>query len=359
MTGATIFVPCVGQGDNIGDVILRRQLLTWLRPLGQLHVYVGGVPDGFIEALDIRPDEKVYRSFSRFYSAALRSEGSGRPVYVFKPGEVQLTLAGMKEHVSVLPIAALTRLRGGAVARIGAGTRDYAPIPRALMWPSNRLSQLTYWRDGGTSGYLGGHVMPDLAFGEGATSFDGVRDSVTVSMRGDRPMPSNEWVRGLRSFATDRGFRLVVVTQVEVDRERSGAIAQLLDAELVDWAGESHAEQEARVRLEYRRSAVTVSDRMHVLIAALTEGASPIGLLVNKVDKIERHFAAAGMSGVGIASADFSAARIEESLERALANRDEVLDRLAGAREELEEVRVKLEELILGTAARPLVVTDR
>ncbi|MET1017307.1 MAG: hypothetical protein ABWX76_10845, partial [Leifsonia flava] len=58
-----IFVPGVGQYDNIGDIILRRQLIAWLKPLGRLHVYVGASPEGYAESLGVGTDDVVYRSF--------------------------------------------------------------------------------------------------------------------------------------------------------------------------------------------------------------------------------------------------------------------------------------------------------
>ncbi|WP_203230891.1 hypothetical protein, partial [Agromyces humi] len=35
----------IGELLDASDIILRRQLIEWLRPLGRLHVYVGPSPD--------------------------------------------------------------------------------------------------------------------------------------------------------------------------------------------------------------------------------------------------------------------------------------------------------------------------
>ena len=357
MSQAQIFVPGVGQYENIGDIILRRQLIEWLRPLGRLHVYVGPSPDGYATALGVGDDAVVYRSFGTWYRAGLRSAARGDGSYVFKPGEIQLTLVGMKEHLSMLPMAGLMRARGGRVARIGAGSRNFAPLPRLLITPSIMLSQLTAWRDVKTVEYLGrGELMPDLAFAEGPEDFDhpGERDTIVVSMRVDRPLPTAEWISGIRSFADANGLRIVVATQVLPDSPRSIWLADRLGAELQDWDGADHEGQELALRETYRRTALAISDRMHVLIAAYTEGAVPIALLVDRSDKIDRHFQAAGIRDVSVATDGMDAASIEERLGDVLARRAEMMAALTAAKSDLESVRGELAQLLTGHRASPV-----
>jgi len=341
-----IFVPGIGQFDNIGDIILRRQLLAWLRPLGELHIYVGDSPSGYDEALGSLPVDTVYRSFTSWYREAMRSALHGEAAYVCKPGEIQLTVKGMKEHISVLPLLAVIRRRGGVVARVGAGARNFAGLPRLLMRPSIALSDLVLWRDAATADYLGGEVMPDLAFDDAGTDLSGERDTLAVSLRSDRRMPPVEWIDGVQSFARDRDLRLIVVTQVLRDRERSRSLAHALGAELVDWDGRDHATQEKALRSEYRRSALVLSDRLHVLIAAATEGATPLALLPQYSDKIERHFSAAGISDVAIDSRGFQTADIVAALDAAVSRGPASLD---AAREGLSAARSRVAAL-LGSA---------
>lgn len=345
-----IFVPGVGQYDNLGDIILRRELIAWLRPLGRLHVYVGPSPAGYAESLGIGPDDVVYRSFSAWYRAALAEAWAHRAHYAFKPGEIQLTLVGMKEHVSMLPLLLVVRARGGRVARVGSGARNFAPLPRLLILPSIALSHLTVWRDRRTAEYLGrGTVMPDLAFagGSAAPELGGPdRDVVVVSMRGDRPEPTAEWVDGVRAYAARAGHRLVVATQVLSDRERSGSLASRLGAELLDWDGTDHGEQEERLRALYRRTSLAVSDRLHVLITAVTEGALPLALLVDGSEKIDRHFAAAGMPGVAVRTGGLTADEVADSMAAAAGRAAERTAELAAARSALAAVREDLEALL-------------
>ncbi|MFC9918989.1 polysaccharide pyruvyl transferase family protein [Agromyces binzhouensis] len=343
-----IFVPGVGQYDNLGDIILRRQLIEWLKPLGRLHVYIGNAPPGYGPGLGLRSDDALYRSFPQWYVAGVRSALRGNTSYVFKPGEIQLTLVGMKEHLGMLPMLALVRAGGGTVARVGAGSRNFSRLPASLMRPSIALSDLTVWRDGRTAGYLRGRVMPDLAFGEGGvddTDASPTRDRLVVSMRSDRALPGEEWIDAVRTFAARRGLRITVVTQVLRDRERSRQLGRLLGGSVLDWDGTDHSAQEQRLRGAYRETVLAVSDRLHVLVTAFTEGAVPIALLVDRSDKIERHFRAAGIEGIGVPSEGLSRERLDALLERAVGRRDDLQSALVDARTALRLVRADLERL--------------
>ena len=354
-----IYVPARGQYDNIGDILLRRQLLDWLRASGPLHVYVGEAPDGYAEGLGLTPDDVQYRSFRRWYAAALASAARGRASYVFKPGEIQLTLIGMKEHLAMLPVLALVRARHGRVARVGVGSRNFAPLPRALMGPSIALSNVSLWRDAATAGYLGqGGIMPDLAFASVSDLPDEVRDVLVVSMRSDLDYPSPAWLAGVRAIAADNGLDIWCVTQVVRDDEKCGQLAADLGGEALRWNGTGHDDQEQRLRALYRRAAVAVSDRLHVLVGALTEGAVPAALLVSansdaaKSDKIARHFAAAGLHDVSIASAGLTADEIAARLQNLLGRREAILAGLAEAQQELQTVRRLLDQVLTSESVR-------
>lgn len=363
MTQRDIFAVGRGQYENIGDIILRRPLLDWAREAGSLHVYVGNSPDGYDEGLGIRPEDTVYRSFRAWYTALCRSAWAGTAHSIYKPGEIQLTLVGMKEHVAMLPAAALVRLRGGTVSRIGVGARNFAPIPRALMWPSNALSSYTRWRDDRTAEYLGfGPAMPDLGYGGGmdddalAATLDPAsanRDLLVVSLRDDtevapRPYPDAAWLDGIRKAATALDLRLCVVTQVSVDDPRTRRLADDLGgAEVVGWSQMTdHGPQEERLREVYRRTAVAASDRLHVIIAALTEGAAPVGLQLDDSDKISRHFSTIGIQDIAVNSTGLSEDDLAARIVAIAGRRQEVVEKLLTARARLHAVRRELHATI-------------
>lgn len=341
-----IFVPAVGQYDNIGDIILRRPLLDALREHGTLHVYLGDYPQGYRESLRLSADDVVYRSFWSWYRAVMRAAARGNAHYVFKPGEIQLTVRGMKEHVGMLPALALVRMRGGRVVRAGSGARNFAPLPRALMRPSIALSQIVVWRDRETASYLGGDVMPDWGFAEGSAGHSGSRELFVVSMRGDRPTPDAAWIKGMRLVAAARNLQIVVVTQVGRDSARTRELASALEARTVDWDGVDHAAQEERLRELYRQAAIVASDRLHVLIAAVTEGAAVVAPLPSAATKIDRHFESADFAPVSVVTASLTAEQIQLAVDRVLASARP--ESLTSARASLAEVADRLSRLLRG-----------
>ncbi|WP_133241766.1 glycosyltransferase family 4 protein [Microbacterium sp. Gd 4-13] len=358
-----IFAVGRGQYENIGDVLLRRPLLDWVREAGRLHVYVGHSPDGYDAGLGLRSDDVVYRSFARWYLALLRAAVAGRADSVYKPGEVQLTLIGMKEHVVMLPAVALVRARGGRVARIGAGARNFARLPRAIMWPSSALSNYTRWRDDHTARYLGfGSSMPDLGYSDGlsddllrasAVAPSDDRDLLVVSLREDdevapRPYPDSAWIEGIREAAKRLGLRIAVATQVSVDDERTRRLAVDLDAhEIVDWpvlAG--HLDQEQRLRALYRRARIVASDRLHVIIAGYTEGAVPVGLQLDDSLKISRHFDTIGVHDISINTIGLSPSELAMRIVMVDERRADILEALPHARTRLLGVKEDLHRLL-------------
>ena len=357
-----IFAPGVGQYDNIGDIILRRQLLDWVRPLGRMHVYIGRAPDGYAGGLRLVAGDILYESFGAWYLAGLRSALLGRARYVFKPGEIQLTVVGMKEHVGMLPLLALIRLRGGRSVRVGVGARNFAPLPRLLMRPSIALSAFTAWRDQRTTDYLGGVTMPDLAFGEGEADPASVtteRDTVVVEMRSDRPYPSPAWISAVRDVAAAHGWRIVAVTQVLRDSERTRELAKDLGGEVLDWDGRGHAAQEERLREEYERCAVAVSDRLHVLVSAYTEGAVPVAPLSDDSDKIRRHFDEAGVTAVAFPSAGKSSDQLAAAIEAVIARREPIMAALPATRARLADIRHRMiDALAVPSGEKPRTLTS-
>lgn len=355
-----IFVPGVGQHENIGDIILRRQLLRRLRDHGHLHIYVGSSTDDYDQALGISDTDRLYRSFRRWYAAALRQAALGKATYVFKPGEIQLTLPGMKEHLAMLPVVALARMRGKPVIRVGTGSRNFAAVPRFLLRPSISLSTMTRWRDTRTAAYLSGRTMPDLAFAEGSPrprDDRSDRDTIVVSMRSDRATTPQLWVDAVRALAERHQLRIVAISQVIRDNPKTAELAHRLGADALLWDGGRHGDREALLRAEYQRSVLTVSDRLHVLIAAFTEGSVPAALLTDGSDKIARHFAAAGISGIALTlTSEASSGDVTDWLDAVTQRRDELLDKLDRARHQIDQVFDEVHTQFSGRLeTRPLI----
>lgn len=346
-----IFVPLVGQHENIGDVVLRRELVEWLAPEGRMHVYAGSSTDSYDEALELPRDAVVYRSISAWASALTRELiRSSEVAYVYKPGEIQLTVRGLKEHIGLLPLVAVTRMRGGVVLRIGAGARNFGAFPAIVVRSMARLAQFTAWRDTRTTEALGGLLMPDLGFGQiGRSRESGTpRTRLTVTMRGDRATPSPVWRTAVRMAAEGLGLKLTVITQVERDETLSQELADEWGCDYIPWLSRNHASQEAELRRIFRESELVVSDRLHALIIAVTEGAAVASVADSPSDKVQRHFDAAGIPIEIFDSAAQSADDILAGLSRATASGPAQQLGLSAALQRLRDMREAVVSAIRG-----------
>jgi hypothetical protein len=297
----------LGQFDNIGDVILRRQLATRLAGAGEIRALVGSAPESFVEALQLPAHAVLYRNVGAWYRRAL-FDRSRHVCYFFKPGEVRLAVRGLKEHLGALPLLATVRARGGSVVNVGVGVRGDSRTATALAYPAVKLANRSYWRDPQTQRIFGlGSIMPDLAFSEGLdldsdVESYGAGKHVVVSIRGDRRPLSDDEVIALRTFAGRHSCDLIVAPQVRRDGSASEALANRLGARYLPWTSQSHVAREGELRRLYRDATLVVSNRLHVLIAALTEDASVALLGADQDDKIVRHLSASGIARLPLAT---------------------------------------------------------
>lgn len=303
------FVLATGQDDNIGDVVLRRRMLRATAPFGKRHVFIHKASPGFIEGLALDPGDELYTQFGRWFDAATREACREAITLVHNAGELVLNAPAARKQAALGALGSLVRARGGVVIRTGAGLRQY-DLMATLLNVTTRIDSVTLWRDPDTKAWVGrGEAMPDWAFGERSSSGTTLgsdpgaagRRYIAITMRGDRAAPDDVWVATVKRLAAARNADLVVLVQVRRDRAMCRALADRLDADLLDWPDErSHLEQEGLIRSVYRASLCVVSDRLHGLVIALTEGALPLGLLNHDDRKIARHFGAAGIAKVSV-----------------------------------------------------------
>lgn len=346
-----IFVPGRGQYENIGDIILRRPLIDWMRANGTVHVYVGNSPEAYDKALGLTDQDKVYHSFLSWYLNGVWHAIRFDAHYIFKPGEIQLSFTGLKEHVAMLPLLALVRLGNGKVIRIGSGARNFSFIPKLFMMPSIWLSNLIMWRDPITTRYMGsGETMPDLAFVEGTNDAEHLplkeRNVLVVSVRGDREHPSDEWLEAIKLYSVKHSLKVVVVTQVYRDSNLSVTLSHKLGADIVDWDGENHDLQEEKLRKLYEHTHTAVSDRLHVLITAYTHGALPVGMLSYSSDKVKRHFDAVGVQNICIFTKGMNKDSIFSAMQEILKNRSMILSALSATRQKLQDIKKQISAIL-------------
>jgi polysaccharide pyruvyl transferase WcaK-like protein len=302
-SGPLVFVWATGQLDNIGDSLLRRPYIQALSGLGPTCIWIKDADRAFLSGMAVDESGDVERSYRRWYGRAFAAAVRGRAIIAVNAGEVPVSRSGALRLASLGLLGAIARMRRGALLWLGVGvppTRSWLGIPYRL---TARFATHVWARDPDTHSFLkGSDLVPDWAFSLGTDSRDWStdgRDVLSVTLRGDRPSPPEEWFTWLRQQASEGGLELVFVSQVGRDNERAAHLAREHDGFAVLFDSGDHAAQEAVVRDLYRRSRFLVGDRLHGLIVAASEGAIPVGWVPTSRGKIRRHFLPVRMDWVG------------------------------------------------------------
>jgi len=350
------FVVATGAYGNIGDAIIRRQVVHWFDDTGDVewHVYVGNAPEDWITQLRLPSVATIYRASDRWRWLHRLSFGRGRRALVLDPGEVPLAIRDLPSEIALLLVSIILTLRGEVMVRPPRGLGRTSRLGVSIHRASVRLSTLTYWRDPKSREIIGaGDLVPDTAFA--IPSFPSNpwedRDLLVVSYRGARAMPSPTAIRNLQDLARNLGLKVALVSQVEQDISRNAQLISHFDddvrCDMAPWLGGNGPEQEDLLVATYRRAKVVVSDRLHVLIIASLAGAVPIEYVENPRPKISTTFSGIGVEGVSLDASDIGSHDLLNAVLVSIANRAELRSKLDAARTqlsvEIERIRLALE----------------
>ncbi|MBD8518355.1 polysaccharide pyruvyl transferase family protein [Plantibacter sp. CFBP 8804] len=316
-----MFVSATGQDDNIGDSVLRRAHLDFLRSFGSLHVLVGANSQDYISGLGLSAEDVQYSSPAGWRRSAAMSMLRRRTALAFNCGEIRLDSAYLKTYLGHLPLVLLSRLHGGYSLHLGYGVRQSAYRWRRTIGMMLRLTRLSSWRDSSSARLMRvGSVTPDWAFstGQSAQQLDkgrlNSRNYLSLSMRGDRDFPPPNWFDSVLALAQVLDLEIVVVPQVRRDNRHNRELSERLGARFVPWEMENHTVRETTVRALYASSSVVVSDRLHALIIGATEGAAPVGLTVGSPEKLHRTLAVVGLQDLCFAADSMDTAQLDRAV---------------------------------------------
>lgn len=334
-----------GLDSNLGDSILRRGLVRRLNKFGPQHIYVGNCSPGYLAGLQAPSDAVLYTSQLRWFLAIARSAAWRRTFVHMSPGEAIADRRSVPMRLGFAALGLAVRLRGGSIHQTGVGVRS--PLGK-WVWPlrlTSRVASTLTWRDRWSRDTIGrGSVAPDWAMGEGPpqieTSSD--RDHLTVSLRGDRVWPSEREVSAVASLAEAAGLRLAVVSQVAADDDLARDLHARLGGEILLWGEGNHAEAEVAVRDLYSRTALILSDRVHALLVAATEGAVPRAFGVASTEKAGRTLDAAGFADCVVSLDDIEEGPKGGKIGAALSSLSEVPSTVAEARAQLDRLATSL-----------------
>ncbi|MBF0817524.1 glycosyltransferase [Microbacterium paludicola] len=348
----TVFAWLWGQDDNLGDSALRRGYADALRRRGPIAAYVEDASSDYISGLGLQPGDRVFTDLGAWLAAANAAARRSPATLAINAGEFSLSGGYTLRLLRILPALRRFRRRGGAVVWLGAAVPARRRGRTWLFLRLYRAADLVRWRDQTTSEvFAPAPAMPDWALGlepQGA-AHDAPRRTLGVSLRFDRPYPSAEWIRAVRETAERLGLEIVTVAQVRRDSAYAHRLARDLGGRAVAFGGVSHATHERVLRGEYAGMRAILSDRLHALLIAQTEGAVPLAWTEAAADKLRRHFDALGLPWV-TASPDQRIACLRAVDDAALtAHAADSAARLAAARAALDEVR----DVLAGDQWRP------
>lgn len=277
------------QYENLGDRIINRECLALLRGYGTVRVNVVGVPQDFVAGLSLSPGEACAAG-GTFYRELFAARLAGEVVYlVLVPGAVMGAAQFVRQTVLVVGYAALKAL-GVRIIRIGASLGPFTPLRLQMERWKARMMAFIGLRDRRSLDYAREHGFPnaapfrDFAFmlptqlrrtgAEGGPLVLSFRaedsdelDAIAVSIS-----------RFLARIDPEATRPLTIASQVERDRLTGRALAaRVAGGRPVGYL--DAADGEPALFDGYAGSAGVLSNRLHVLMFALSVGAPVRGLV--------------------------------------------------------------------------------
>lgn len=288
------------QFDNLGDLVIRRNLVHWLEGLDDVRVVVGDAPESYVRALEIPESFRTYRGMSQALMGVPRLRSMN---IAFAPGEqiIEDRPDVLKVAAANLALTALAKASRGSVVKVGRGFRGHGPSALALERLAASMSDRVLVRDlEGLRLVQGTRLMPDIALWGGISTVDPAlprsegRSGVGFSFRSDSRVHVSMLSEYVKSVAILDQGPILSVTQVSRDGETNSACAELLRCERIDFHAD-HGEQLVRVERAYNSLRFVVSDRLHVLLFGLIAGVFPIGVETGANRKLARQLGAIGL----------------------------------------------------------------
>lgn len=291
MAALTVFGSLDCQQENLGDLVIRREMIRWFDDVeAELHLYAGEMDPGIVEAVLEGRRAKIYRSRLHWEMALVKEAARHRAVLAFAPGPQLLTCSRaslIREFGNLVNCGVLATLRR-PVLKVGRSIRGNNLVPLIVERLIFGLSAHYSVRDQTSVEVLGrpADVIPDMAMAM-SPCFAGSSRRMWASFS---PRTSRGWsldeLRSSVSALDALGLQSCLVSQTKFDEPFHAALARELRIDHVAWDRRSHDEQLLRVLRRYSESRIVVSDRLHGLILGLVHGATPIPRVIRNDDKL-------------------------------------------------------------------------
>lgn len=293
------------QFENAGDALILRELIRLVSSRVPTDVYLGQAPDGFVQQLDLDGNNAVTAHRGQASVGLIRdifkARLGGWRCYLFlTPGASNGERSRKQFAFDIIRLVsvAMTTLARVRICQVGVSFENIgARHARLLRWRSHLLYACAP-REKLASDYareLGIQVtatMPDLSFNLFSlppSPLEQLRRGIAFSFRVDKDRamrdPLRQIVARVCKASTDQD-ELIFLAQVGRDVEFMRELAELAaeirpgQVRFVD----CHRNIEEAIAT-YATCRAVLSNRLHVLLPCLNEGAAPIALTTPELDQ--------------------------------------------------------------------------
>lgn len=277
------------QFDNIGDILINRELIIESIRAGDTLVDASRCPREFFDSLDISP-RYVYHSSLLFLLNVLKEKIRGRTVYYFlNPGGLGGDLSARSIVASIIYSVILFgfKILGIRVTHVGF---SMAPVSGKERFAA-KLRSKACWkvlpRDKSSGRYLhsiGGNVdgfFPDLAFLNNTMTKSEKNGDIVVSFRfdGKHSIGFRQAELLLESIFSDcREERVIFYCQVDRDSEKLKELynkfSHLKNSVYLHNSSDFNVARDV-----YGKASYVVSNRLHCLLMGALSGAIPVATI--------------------------------------------------------------------------------
>jgi Polysaccharide pyruvyl transferase len=369
-----IFFHVHTQYENLGDMVINRNLLFLLREHGEVIVNDKDTPDYFLNDLGVTKSELFSNSYQgRFFLQLLFTAikvGRKRQIYLFTPPGHKLSRSGDSKFkpLALSLVTVILTIFGVRVCEVGVSIGSFSWAKKLGERIKSGFMHFYGVRDrlsreiGGNYGIKNLSLVTDLSLAYPLIlphnkqyfvkelsdyvdeNLKGLGEYLVISFRVDTTDPkTRNYAEKLTNYIIEvtKRLKLPIVLCYQVTRDRDymfelseklsalGHTVKLLDKQL----------DLATAEIVYSRSSYVLSNRLHVLLFAALVDAFPVAI-INPADnkKISALFSDAGISEL-ILDVEFNEAdKIDLSLNLLSSTRKEILDKLAALRRRGAEV---------------------
>lgn len=285
------------QHENLGDAVINRELLRELTKAGRVEMCEGGMPGEFLAFVSV-PGIHTHASTGAFYLLLLKTaifalfKPRQQLYYVLNPGGFSGGVSGIGylRQAFLIFMYMLLNLLCVRVVRLGASAGPYSTSRLRIEKLKTALMHKNTVRDTVSLDYLKQHGFPeaglfpdwaymlDKAGTDSGSPLFGSRGYSVVSFRAEPGKPGYDAAieRHLDALISEHPQlaqqQWACVSQVDFDVARNAQLAAHLAARGIDTVCQSDLREPEYFRI-YRHAQYVFSNRLHVLLFALRQGA--------------------------------------------------------------------------------------